>query len=162
MNISEHDRFWRYVVKGPEPDDCWLWTGAVSDDGYGRFWVPRESGGQRTVRPTRFAFEEMTGVIVPSSTLLLHACDVPLCVHVDHDPQRSHLTPGTHRENMLDRAQKGRHVNQWTAVHYRGLPRAERVRRSRELRDAVRDHGWDRTLIHRALNGIDPDQPMLW
>ncbi|MFH6777882.1 hypothetical protein ABOY03_01640 [Clavibacter michiganensis] len=87
---------------------------------------------------------------------------MPICVHVDPDPRRSHATPGTHRENMLDRAQKGRHVNQWTAVHYRGLPRAERVRRSRALRDAVRDHGWDRTLIHRALNGIDPDQPMLW
>ena len=30
---SSADRFWRHVVKGPEPEDYWLWTGAVFDDG---------------------------------------------------------------------------------------------------------------------------------
>ena len=162
MKISEHDRFWGYVVKGPAADDCWLWTGAVSDDGYGRFWTKPDAARQRAVRPQRYAYEEATGVALDSSTLLLHGCDVPLCVHADTDPEVSHVTPGTHRDNMLDRAQKGRHENRWTVVHYRGLPREERVRRSRELRDAVRDHGWDPERIRRALNGIGPGQPTLW
>jgi len=107
VRLSEHDRFWGYVVKGPAPDDCWLWTGAVSDDGYGRFWTKPVGGRQRAVRPQRYAFEEVTGAALPSTTLLLHACDVPLCVHADADPERSHVSPGTHRDNMLDRAQKG-------------------------------------------------------
>ena len=162
MRVSEHVRFWRYVVKGPAASDCWLWTGAVSDDGYGRFWTKQDGGRQRAVRPQRYAYEEATGVALPSSVLLLHGCDVPLCVHADVDPELSHVTPGTHRDNMLDRAQKGRHENRWTVVHYRGLPREERVRRSRELRDAVRDHGWDPERIRRALNGIGPSQPTLW
>ena len=87
---------------------------------------------------------------------------MPLCVHADTNPEVSHVTPGIHRDNMLDRAQKGRHVNRWTTVHYRGLPREERVRRSRELRDAVLEHGWDPERIRRALNGIGPGQPTLW
>ncbi|MFE6767295.1 hypothetical protein [Streptomyces sp. NPDC057689] len=134
----------------------------MSDDGYGRFWTKPVGGRQRAVRPQRYAFEEATGETLPSTTLLLHACDVPLCVHADADPERSHVSPGTHRENMLDRVQKGHHRNRWTAERYRGLPREERVRRSRELRDAVRAHGWDSDLIRRALNGIGPDQPTLW
>lgn len=93
MRTSEHDRFWRYVVKGPAADDCWLWTGAVSDDGYGRFWIKQDGGRQRAVRPQRYAYEEATGVALPSSTLLLHGCDVPLCVHADVDPELSHVTP---------------------------------------------------------------------
>ncbi|WP_420367101.1 hypothetical protein [Curtobacterium sp. L1-20] len=31
------ERFWSHVVKGPAPADCWIWTGAIGDDGYGRF-----------------------------------------------------------------------------------------------------------------------------
>ncbi|AJW80765.1 hypothetical protein [Clavibacter michiganensis] len=162
MKISEHERFWRYVVKGPGVEDCWLWTGAVSDEGYGRFWISVDGTGQRAVRPPQYAYQEMTGRVLPSSTLLLHACDVPLCVHVDPDPLQSHVTPGTHPENMLDRSSKGRHVNRWTVARYRGLPRSDRVRGSRALRDAVRDHGWDADFIRDAFNGIGPDQPPLW
>lgn len=38
--VSAHERFWKHVVKGPAVTDCWIWTGAGGDDGYGRFWVP--------------------------------------------------------------------------------------------------------------------------
>nr|WP_228512771.1 hypothetical protein [Clavibacter sp. VKM Ac-2872] len=162
VNISERERFWRHVVKGPDVHDCWIWTGAVSDDGYGRFWIDVPGRGQRSVRPSRYAYQDVTGEALASSILLLHSCDVPICVHVDVDAATSHLAPGTHRTNMLDRAQRGRHSNRWTTTPYRGLPRAERARRSHELRDAVKAHGWDPDRIRRALNGIGPDQPTLW
>jgi hypothetical protein len=29
-------RLWAKVVKGPGPADCWIFTGGVADDGYGR------------------------------------------------------------------------------------------------------------------------------
>lgn len=61
MRISDSERFWSYVVKGPNPEDCWLWAGAVADDGYGRFSVTT-NGSRRAVRPHRFAYEELTGV----------------------------------------------------------------------------------------------------
>lgn len=30
------ERFFSYVVKGEETHHCWIWTGAIGDDGYGR------------------------------------------------------------------------------------------------------------------------------
>lgn len=52
LPASEQERFWSHVVKRPEAEDCWFWTGAVSDDGYGRFWI-RRATGQQAVRPKR-------------------------------------------------------------------------------------------------------------
>jgi len=156
------DRFWSHVVKGPNRSDCWIWTGAIGDDGYGRFWLPQPDGGQRAMRPQRWLYEHLTGVALLSDILLLHACDVPLCVHVDLDEAVSHLAPGTHRGNMLERVQRGRHRNEWTTLRTSGLPRSERVRLSRELREAFRDHGWDAAAVRACRTGIASDTPTLW
>lgn len=160
--VSAERRFWSHVARGPAVSDCWIWTGAVGDDGYGRFWVPQLDGGQRAMRPQRWLYEHLTGTVLHPSTLLLHACDVPLCVHVDVDMSVSHLAPGTHRGNMLERVQRGRHRNASTALRLAGLPRSERVRLSRELREAFRDHGWDAAAVRACRTGIAADTPTLW
>ncbi|WIB62071.1 hypothetical protein DEJ13_17940 (plasmid) [Curtobacterium sp. MCLR17_007] len=156
------DRFWSHVVKGPNRSDCWIWTGAIGDDGYGRFWLPQPDGGQRAMRPQRWLYEHLTGVALLPDVLLLHACDVPLCVHVDVDEAVSHLAPGTHRGNMLERVRRGRHRNEWTTLRTSGLPRSERVRLSRELREAFREHGWDAAAVRACRTGIASDTPTLW
>lgn len=158
---NDVERFWSYVVKGPEADDCWLWTGAISDDGYGRFWIKRD-GGQQAVRPQRFAFQLITGDELPSNVLLLHSCDIPICVHAATDAAESHVWPGSHRANMLDRAQKGRHENGWTSLRFRGAPRAERVQRSRDLRAVILDHGWNPERMSAALAGVEGTHPRLF
>jgi hypothetical protein len=157
---SEVDRFWSHVVKGPEVDDCWFWIGAISDDGYGRFWVRREAG-QRAVRPQRYAYELATGETLPASTLLLHSCDIPICVHASADLDVSHVAPGTHRENMLDRAQRGRYRNRHT-LRLGELPRQVRVQRSLNLRAVILDHGWQPELISAALLGVEITHPRLF
>jgi len=35
-DMAEVARFFSRVVAGPGRQDCWLWTGAIGDDGYGR------------------------------------------------------------------------------------------------------------------------------
>lgn len=114
------------------------------------------------MRPQRWLYEHLTGVALLPDVLLLHACDVPLCVHVDVDEAVSHLAPGTHRGNMLERVQRGRHRNEWTTLRTSGLPRSERVRLSRELREAFRDHGWDAAAVRACRTGIASDTPTLW
>ncbi|TCU43294.1 hypothetical protein EDF33_10933 [Curtobacterium sp. PhB146] len=160
--VSAEERFFSHVVRGPALSDCWIWTGAIGDDGYGRFWVRQPDGGQRAMRPQRWLYEHLTGAALHPTVLLLHACDIPLCVHVDVDDSVSHLAPGTHRGNMLERVQRGRHRNGATAVRMAGLQRSERVALSRELRDAFRDHGWDQAAIRACRTGIAPDTPTLW
>jgi hypothetical protein len=130
MTATEQERFWSHVIKGPLPDDCWIWTGAISDDGYGRFWT-QDGDGQKVVRPQRYAYEQATGQPLPPRIDLLHSCDIPICVHATETPEESHLFEGTHRVNMIDRTQKGRDANRWSNGRLYGTSREERVQRSR-------------------------------
>jgi hypothetical protein len=160
MTRTEQERFWSHVVRGPERDDCWFWTGAISDDGYGRFAVKR-AGVPMAVRPQRYAFELVTGEVLPSSMLLLHSCDIPICVHAAADLDQSHVAPGTHRENMLDRAQRGRYRNR-QSLRLGDLPRQVRVQRSLDLRTVILEHGWQPELISAALLGVELTHPRLF
>ena len=73
-------RFGAKVVRGPGPADCWLWTGAIADDGYGRFWI-RRNGVVRVVRPHRYALALALQVGLDDVEVAEHAvCDVPICV----------------------------------------------------------------------------------
>lgn len=86
-------RFWKFVDKtGPH---CWLWKGTRSDKGYGRFFIAHGWG----VYAHRVAWILTKGPI-PDGKLVLHKCDVPLCVRC--------LYVGTQIENMRDRSERGR------------------------------------------------------
>lgn len=90
---SVGERFWVTVLKGLGEGDCWLWTGAIADDGHGRFFV--KTGDRETsVRPQRYAYEEQAGVLLPAAVVLRHRCNIPICVRPEY------LLPCTQRENM--------------------------------------------------------------
>ena len=157
---KEAARFWDKVVKGPRPGDCWIWTGAIGDDGYGRFWqnVPR---GQRMWRAHRFA----VALVLGDGDLSTHAkvrhesCDVPLCVHVS-EGMDSHLLLGTTADNNRDRSQAGRHANMYS-LRRSGGRRHDQAEHSRELRDHLLAHGWD-DAFRLLLAGYAPDQDTLF
>lgn len=82
----------------PEPNSgCHLWLSTVARNGYGLFAV----ASRRHAYAHRAAWE-MSGRELPTDTLVLHRCDVRSCVNVDH------LFLGTHHDNHLDMAKKGR------------------------------------------------------
>jgi hypothetical protein len=143
------------------PDDCWLWTGAISDDGYGRFWT-NDGARPKVVRPQRYTYELATGSSLPSDVMVLHSCDVPTCVHADTDPFVSHVQGGSSRDNMLDRAQRNCHANQWSSWRFRGLGGNERGQRSRALRAVILDHGWDPERMGAVLVGVKKTHPRLF
>jgi hypothetical protein len=77
-------------------DDCWPWTAGRDGKGYGCFW-----SGDRRLISSRLAYVVGYGS-VPTDLMVCHRCDNPPCCNP------SHLFLGTNRDNMRDKAAKGR------------------------------------------------------
>jgi len=94
---KQKSRFWSHVDKSAGPDGCWIWTGALSTEGYGRvYWEKTRYNIAHRVA-YQIAFDD-----IPEKMLVLHKCDNTLCVNP------SHLFLGTHQDNMNDMKAKGR------------------------------------------------------
>ena len=102
MSRSAEDRFWAKVDK---TGDCWVWTGALTHSGYGKFKVR----SYKVVLAHRWAYEVTHGPI-PAGLFVCHRCDVPSCV------RPSHLFVGTQTDNMKDAAAKGRVRGWWSST----------------------------------------------
>lgn len=163
-DAEERARFFSRVVCGPGPQDCHLWVGAIGSDGYGRFAVQR-GPYSHVVRTSRYAAAAaLHGQVLGARDLVLHMCDLPLCVRsvtaADIEAGvRPHIILGTQSDNMRRMASMGRGGGR-RAIVTRDAGITARVARSRALRDAVRD-GWDDDAVQSALLG-QPDQYRLW
>lgn len=99
--VAPEIRFWQKVNK---TDDCWLWTAALSQSGYGWFGpCVIANKYYKTVRANRYSwwlhFGDLNGLWV------LHKCHNRACVRPDH------LYLGDHRQNMQDRKLAGNYQN---------------------------------------------------
>ncbi len=97
MTTTE-ERFWSKVDTTSTPDGCWEWAAARLPRGYGEFFF---SGHLR--RAHRVAWIMANGPI-PDGLWVLHRCDNPPCVRLDH------LFLGTAQDNTTDMWTKGRGV----------------------------------------------------
>lgn len=75
---------------------CWIWTGYVTEYGYGRF---RVNGKKKLIH--RVMYEQIKGEI-PNGMIACHICDIPSCVNPDH------IFIGTDQDNVDDAIKKGR------------------------------------------------------
>jgi len=90
------ERFWTKVDRRG-PDDCWEWTGCVSQRaGYGQFHLNR-----KTQLAHRIAYALTHGAI-PEGVFVCHHCDNRMCCNPDH------LFLGTQIDNMRDCIAKDR------------------------------------------------------
>lgn len=150
------ERFDKRVIKSKDIAGCWVWVGALGDDGYGRFWLKDSATGrQKVYRAHRFALQVALGFSDAQMNLVhvLHRCDNPLCVRAT-DGSDSHLVVGDHELNMQDRANRRRQV-----VHGN---RKVHVQKARELRDAIKANGYDQRLVSQFVLGLHPEQQTLF
>lgn len=95
------DRFLLKIEK--RSNGCWIWTGHINRDGYGRFW-----DGDRQVLAHRWYFQELHG---PIALELDHTCHTPECISpCEHRAcvNPAHLEPVEHGENVRRGKHNGR------------------------------------------------------
>ncbi len=92
------EAFWSHVQK---TDTCWLWTGRVAPNGYGRI---RFAGREWAAHRISWALAH--DMLPTSQQYICHTCDVPRCVR--NDGPQSHLWLGTAATNSADMVAKGR------------------------------------------------------
>ncbi|MBB4138071.1 hypothetical protein [Gordonia humi] len=150
-HAHEIARFATYCVPGPREGSCTIYTGAIGDDGYGRFWVGR-AGGPSVVRAQRFAYAAVYGWI-DGGVVAMHECDNPICVRAG----AGHVVPGTQADNLAHMAHRGRGGGSGYGRGGTGLDRQARRARALALRDAVAA-GWDDRAVQAALGVAMPGQ----
>jgi hypothetical protein len=113
------DRFFAKVDKnGPIPEHCpelgpcWIWTGALSHNGYGFFKVH-----PKMLKAHRWSYEYHVGPI-PDGLLVCHECDNPQCVNP------AHLYTGTQKNNLADMTERGRAPDHAVNAHFLDKGRA--------------------------------------
>lgn len=101
MTGGDWYRFWKKVDRSAGPSGCWLWTGAKSGQGYGRFKV-----GKRLWSPHRLVAADHFGPLPTTAAyhgaVVMHTCDNPQCCNP------AHLKIGTAKSNARDMFAKGR------------------------------------------------------
>lgn len=150
------ERFWTKVDRRG-PDECWEWTGARKEGGYG---VMRPAGRRTgpTVKAHRVS-AELAGMDIDGMAVL-HSCDNPPCVNP------AHLRPGTLAENSRDMADRDR-SNHGSRNHLAKLTELEvavikrRILNGEMHRDIAAEYGVSRTTVTHIASGttwrrVDP------
>lgn len=89
---------------------CWRWLGSYMGEGYGTMNFRNQK-----CRVHRLAYQLWKGPFDPKLDIC-HTCDNKWCFNPDH------LWVGTHRQNMIDHVQKGRHYELKKTHCLRGHP----------------------------------------
>jgi hypothetical protein len=72
-------------VKTRSEEECWLWEGVVTAEGYGRFsYQIKGQKDRKTVGAHRYGYELFTRRIIPRGYHLDHLCRVTACVNPSH------------------------------------------------------------------------------
>jgi hypothetical protein len=92
------NRFWSYVDKRNNIEECWNWLKCKTSNGYGQIWINGKMENSH-----RIAWILTFGEI-PKGLFICHHCDNKLCCNPNH------LFLGTPKDNTQDYIKKGKKI----------------------------------------------------
>lgn len=82
MNIRLQRKILTNIVKD-ENGGCWLWTGQISNSGYGKLRIKDDNNQTRMESAQHVSYTAFIG-LVPEGMLTRQVCNNRLCVNPDH------------------------------------------------------------------------------
>jgi hypothetical protein len=122
-------------------EECWPWMGARDGKGYGRI----RDDQSNLASATRIIWEGEKGPIPPGMNLL-HRCDNPPCVNLEH------LFLGSAQANTIDMHMKGRGRSKLTPEVVRAI-RAEYASGGIKQAEIAQRYGVKEACIQRLVAG---------
>lgn len=151
---SREERFWEKVDK-KGAIECWNWTGAKAQNGYGKFYWGTEHGRRICMNSHKASWLLSRGHIPKHRSYhglcVLHKCDNGMCVNPRH------LWLGTNKDNADDMIKKGRlYVRKGEELGVNKLTQADviQIRCSRRSpHDIARQFGMTVEHIRNVIRG---------
>lgn len=95
LDLRQLARFLAKVEKAiirEEFGECWVWTGSVTEKGYGKFYVGKTADGRKETRLAhRVSFEHFKQELIRPGYIVDHECSHKGCVRPDHLVQVSNI-----------------------------------------------------------------------
>jgi hypothetical protein len=154
LERAEAESVKRYILErcvkeaGPLDTECWVWTLAGNNRGYGAMWFD----GLR--QPAHRVSFEVFVCDIPEGMQVLHRCDNRACVNPDH------LFLGTAADNTADMYSKGRQyvyqVGDWRCkLTEDDVRKARRMRAEGKTYREIREHfGVSHKAVWDVVNGV--------
>jgi hypothetical protein len=138
---SLSERFWTKVRK---TDNCWIWTGAKKQRGYGVIGIGSRNPWYIALAH-RVAYELLVGPI-PQGKNVLHHCDNPTCVNPEH------LFLGDQFDNAHDSMTKGRRVVKFTLKQVREI--REKYQDGKTMQVIASEYGTSQGYVSEIVNRL--------
>lgn len=133
------ERLLAKVLIPSDPDECWVWKGAVSASGRAHMQADRRGSYSNA---SRIAYRVLVGPI-PEGQWVLHTCDNALCCNPKH------LYLGDHKRNMQDVADRGRQAGERHPSAKLTAEQVDQIRASTERSRVLADR-YDISMSHVA------------
>jgi len=145
---DEIARFKSKFIEGSN-DECWVWTGAKFQNGYGMFFMRR--GNRKTFMPHRVSWSMHNNQEIPEKSMICHKCDNRLCVNPNH----LYLGDGyTNNRDTIDRNRGNRKIGSncsWSKLNEDDVMAILRSKEKQVL--LAKQYGVDQSLICQIKSG---------